>query len=309
MYLQFIGDMVTSGDAYLPSAKSNIKSLETQFRRWANAHLGIAGSPTSKMTNPITSPGDLQKMTGLVRPIVGKQFGDVEKHPSGPFGGDDFDKMKLPLKQDKVSFPDPKMNKMYNDDAAARKAEMEAPAMDAAKWKFGQDGQEVIHDAFAYILQKMFDTTGIDGWQDSEYLRKTWAKLYAMQFMKKKMQSDSRSKAMGQRTDDEVDVLDTKATADVSGARTDTVGGTKARLTTGEKQDIRGRVAGTEVNTEGMPEADAELFRQIADIAARKSANPRMRLSDEDKEALEMLDDLRDEYPQVSQWVTSIAHG
>lgn len=302
MFLSKVRDDLIAGKAFVP--KPGTADQDRRYQRWAQTMMGTAGASTG-ISNPVTNPGEVQSLTGRVRPIQGKKFGDIEDHPKMPEGGSS---PYISLGKERVAFPDAKINKLYNTDHEARRNEIEKPAKVAARKYLKHLKPDEYEDAVQDISTELFGVTGIDGWRDSEPLRQHWAKLIAFRFREKLMRRMTREKSGLQKVGDP-DSIDLTAAA--AGKGFGDMSKKAQPMGRKERSEIEKRASGSEneLLDMGLEGEDAIYAKEIADILSRAQKDRDSVDHEEMVDAIDKLKNLSAKYPAIDTWVRKQIEG
>lgn len=303
MYLDKIKNDILAGRAFVPN--TDTKDQSRRYGRWDQSLTGTAGASTG-ISNPVTNPGDLQVLTGKVRDIKDKKFGDLKTWGEQPPGEKPLNYAKLPkdlqqqyiaLNKERSAFPDPKINDMYRKDQDLFEEEMLKVARKAAYMFFDE---EDARDASQEIAMMMLQATGLDGWRESEALRFTWAKLYAWRYREQLKKFNQQRAASQLGSGNEEDGPDA-----VSGASGSGLSGKPGDYTDKQRKDIRRStfdLLGDEDSLErmGLDSDDIEELQQA-------SKNLKQAISEKDaglaKRAVSTLMRIANDYPELEQIV------
>lgn len=291
MYINKVRDDILSGKGYLPNPETANQPRRPQ--RWAQTNFGTA-SPSIGLADPSKTPGVLQALTQKVKGVTTKQGKRVDDELSD-FPIEDFPEPYTGLNRERVAFPDDKINKMYQKDAAAFEDEILNPARRAAGGKFDKGDQE---EASQEIALMMLGATGLDGWRDSEPLRRHWANIYAMR------QRDRVMKGQHIATGASGDEFDRVGTA---GEKTQIKGGeayTKSAQTKAKKATKKAIGKGVEgIDKSDMSEEDVQELDRANDMwtSAMQTGDRKA-----GAKALGILQDLGDRHPAIADVINTL---
>jgi len=323
LFVQGVKRDILSGQGFLDNPELATSSGMRRYEAGAETQAGIHVPTTGLIKNVATSPGMVQRMTGLHRPFVDKKpgtkryqhMGDIEAMPDT--GEEDDRPFVVVGKKERVTGPSKEVNAKYdaNPEYFEKQVGNLIKAAIRKHYKGVQTDSDEWWEAYQHAMMRVLDVTAIPEWEENEAIRRSWINRFVQDYVDRRSREKSRERTgmtVGQ-DDEEQAVVGAQAEKGFAGGKAARTKATKAEREKEQEQLSADKVSDEEVDqaTAKMSATDAEDFRDIVRLFYKyiDAGVPPHKIPDEDRERIGWLTDYADQYPAAKDLIVKMVGG